>query len=65
MLQLLAHSVRADSRLHGHAKSGLSWKDLFVPIPARGERYRVVFELYRDVARADRLALFETAAFQG
>jgi hypothetical protein len=40
-------------------------KDLFVPIPARGERYRVVLELYRDVARADRLALFETATFQG
>ena len=40
-------------------------KDLFVQIPARGERYRVVLELYRDVGRADRLALFETATFQG
>jgi len=40
-------------------------KDLFVPIPARGERYRVVLELYRDSARADRLALLETATFQG
>ena len=40
-------------------------KDLFVPIPARGEHYRVVLELYRDVARADRLDLFETATFQG
>lgn len=40
-------------------------KDLFVRIPARGRRYRVVLELYRDQGLTDRLALSETDVFRG
>jgi hypothetical protein len=39
--------------------------DLFVQIPTRGQRYRVVLELYRTVRLEDRLALTETAIFHG
>jgi hypothetical protein len=39
--------------------------DLFVQIPAPGERYRVVLELYRTVRLEDRLALAETPIFHG
>ena len=40
-------------------------KDLFVQIPIRGKRYRVVLELYRDDALVDRVALAETDPFRG
>jgi hypothetical protein len=40
-------------------------KDLFVPIPAPRQRYRVVLELFRDPRYDDRVALVETATFHG
>ena len=41
-------------------------KDLFVEIPARGRRYRIVLEMYRgDELLTDRLALTQTAPFRG
>lgn len=40
-------------------------KDLFVFIPDPKKQYRVVLELYRNKARNDRLALFETPTFHG
>jgi hypothetical protein len=40
-------------------------QDLFVFIPDPKKHYRVVLELYRDQARTDRLALFETPTFSG
>jgi hypothetical protein len=40
-------------------------KDLFVLIPARGKRYRVVLELYRDTRRDRRVGLTQTATFRG
>jgi hypothetical protein len=40
-------------------------KDLFVQIPDKRKRYRVVLELFRDEHFQDRLALEETAIFSG
>jgi len=40
-------------------------KDLFVAIPDKRKRYRVVLELYRERSRQDRLALEETPIFSG
>jgi hypothetical protein len=40
-------------------------KDLFVPIPDKRKRYRVVLELYREQGLRDRLALEETPIFSG
>jgi hypothetical protein len=40
-------------------------KDLFVPIPDKRKRYRVVLELYRERNLQDRLALEETTIFSG
>ena len=34
-------------------------------IPARGKRYRVVLEIYRDRKLEDRVALTETDPFRG
>ena len=45
--------------------SGTGGKDLFVPIPDRRKRYRVVLELYREQNLQDRLALEETPVFSG
>lgn len=39
--------------------------DVFVQIPARGKRYRVVLEIYRDRKLEDRVALTETDPFRG
>jgi hypothetical protein len=40
-------------------------QDLFVQIPDRRKRYRVVFEMYRGRDLEDRLALAETPIFSG
>jgi hypothetical protein len=40
-------------------------KDLFVPIPEAGLRYRAVLELYSDDTLSDRLDLIETPLFRG
>jgi hypothetical protein len=40
-------------------------KDLFVPIPDKRKRYRVVLELYRKQNFQDRLALEQTPIFSG
>jgi hypothetical protein len=40
-------------------------QDLFVQIPDRKKRYRVVLEMYRDLDLEDRLALAETPVFRG
>jgi hypothetical protein len=40
-------------------------KDVFVPIPDHGKRYRLVLELYRGQTLNDRVALFETPTFRG
>ena len=40
-------------------------KDLFVPIPDKRKRYRVVLELYSKRNYGDRLALEETPIFSG
>lgn len=45
--------------------SGSGGKDLFVPIPDKRKRYRVVLELYREQNLQDRLALEETPIFSG
>lgn len=45
--------------------SGTGGKDLFVPIPDKRKRYRVVLELYREQNLRDRLALEETPIFSG
>jgi hypothetical protein len=54
----LAMTVTPD----GCSESG--GKDLFVPIPDPGQRYRVVLELFRNARQDDRLALLETAIFR-
>jgi hypothetical protein len=38
-------------------------KDLFVPVPRSGRRYRVVLELYRDKSLDERLALTQSEPF--
>jgi len=45
--------------------SGTGGKDLFVPVPDKRKRYRVVLELYREQSLQDRLALEETPIFSG
>ena len=40
-------------------------RDLFVQIPDKKRRYRVVLELYRDTNLRDRFALAETPIFSG
>lgn len=40
-------------------------RDLFVQIPDKRKRYRVVLEVYRDTNLQDRLALAETPIFSG
>jgi hypothetical protein len=39
--------------------------DLFIQVPERNTRYRVLLELFRDDALNDRLDLMETDAFRG
>jgi hypothetical protein len=39
--------------------------DLFVPIPNRTRRYRIMLELFRDRSLQDRLDLVETKVFTG
>jgi len=40
-------------------------KDLFVQIPQRGARYRIVLELYRDPRLTERIALTQSDPFRG
>lgn len=39
--------------------------DLWVPVPERGKRYRILLELYRDKELHNRIDLYETEIFHG
>jgi hypothetical protein len=52
-------------RIHPSTCKTSGGKDVWVPIPEHGKRYRLVLELYRGATFEDRVALFETPTFHG